>query len=194
MTINFKRRYLPWRDAALREGDLLLFRPTRLTRIIAFAGRSLWSHAGKLFFVDSVPVCFECREFFGLRAVALCHLVKEFPGRIDVFHHGEVEGYDDRIARGMFIANLGKPYAWRALLKVALAHTPILWRWYRPKFTDANGNDEPMFCSMAVSRADRKAGHDPVPNLADSYTEPADLARSDFYGRHYACTLTEPVA
>jgi hypothetical protein len=45
-----------------------------------------------------------------------------------------------------------------------------------------------VFCSEAVSRADRLGGGvDPVPNLADHDTEPGDLARSDFY--RYQFTL-----
>jgi hypothetical protein len=35
-----------------------------------------------------------------------------------------------------------------------------------------------------VAAADREGGADPVPNLADRLTEPADLARSTFYRYH----------
>ena len=44
----------------------------------------------------------------------------------------------------------------------------------------------------AVSRACRRGGVDPVPNLADRLTEPGDLARSAFFG--YRFTLLPPAA
>ena len=52
---------------------------------------------------------------------------------------------------------------------------------------DDDASTWPPFCSQAVSMADRQGGIDPVPNLADRLTEPADLSRSEFY--EYRFTL-----
>jgi len=46
------------------------------------------------------------------------------------------------------------------------------------RFHNGDGDSSAPFCSEAVSRAWRLAGVDLVPNLADRYTEPGDLARS----------------
>jgi hypothetical protein len=64
-----------------------------------------------------------------------------------------------------------------------------VWRWLvRPDLNDRRFTSQPPFCSEACVMADRLGGRvDPVPQLADRLTEPADLARSPFY--RYRFTL-----
>ena len=54
-------------------------------------------------------------------------------------------------------------------------------------YDEQRKDGDPPFCSEAVSIAVQAGGVDPVPTLADRYTEPGDLARSLFF--HYRFTL-----
>jgi hypothetical protein len=69
-----------------------------------------------------------------------------------------------------------------------LLHLPLV-RWLMTAhLDDAAPDGRPPFCSHACAMADRQGGGvDPVPHLADRFTEPADLARSPFY--RYRFTL-----
>jgi hypothetical protein len=70
----------------------------------------------------------------------------------------------------------------------ALLHLPLV-RWFvKPELDDNAIDRRPPFCSQACAMADRQGGGvDPVKDLADRLTEPADLARSPFY--QYRFTL-----
>ena len=67
----------------------------------------------------------------------------------------------------------------------------LLLRWMVAADIDDQNNGSPPFCSMAVSRACRAGGQDPVPNLADQCTEPGDLARSEFFKYCYTLVPAE---
>ena len=82
------------------------------------------------------------------------------------------------------------PYGWGNLLADAVRHLPIpaLLLPAPPELKNEDCDRWPFnhpFCSQAVSAALRAGGLDPVPFLADRYTEPADLARSLAFGRPY---------
>ena len=175
----------------IMHGDLLLYRRAGL---IAWAGRGKHSHAAKVAWWDGQLMCMEIREFHGGRIVTLESQVRQFPERIDVYRadaqnrwphfnrHGSVE----------FMRQFaGSRYGYKAMLMTALTRVPIpfAWRYFRPELDDnACGGDNPPFCSQAVAMSDRLGGGvDPVPNLADHFCEPADLARSAFY--EYQFTL-----
>ena len=81
----------------------------------------------------------------------------------------------------------GKPYGTVNLCRAALLHLPVFRFLVPPDADDAETTTWPPFCSQAVSMACRAGGVDPVPNLADRLTEPADLSRSPFY--EYRFTL-----
>ena len=83
----------------------------------------------------------------------------------------------------------GCDYGYRGLIATALLHLPVI-RWFvRADVDDRAFDRRPPFCSQACAMADRLGGGvDPVPHLADRFTEPADLARSPFY--RYRFTLT----
>jgi hypothetical protein len=183
----------------IRDSDLLLFRRHGL---IAIAGRGVHSHAAKAVWLRGKLFCAEVREFYGGRLVTLDSQVRKYPRRIDVFeadsdgsdywYHGpgfrHVKGYDRSGAADFIIGLAGSPYGYWHIVLAACLHMPVLRIFCRPQLRDTDLNGKPPFCSEAVAMADRIGGGvDPVPNLADRLTEPADLARSTFY--RYRFTL-----
>ena len=179
----------PLARSKIRDGDLLLFRPRRglFGRLIAKAGRSDYSHAGMAAWWQRRLMCLETVQGRGGRAVLLSNLVREYPGRIDVYS-AEANGqpFDRRAAVEAMIEITGRPYGWPSLVWVALVHLAVVRLFVRPNTDDAANGSLP-FCSQAVSRACRAGGVDPVPRLADRATEPGDLARSRFFS--FLCTL-----
>ncbi len=172
----------------VRDGDLLLFRRHGL---IAMAGRGYHSHAAKAAWWDDELFCLEVRELCGGRAVTLRSQVQQYPRRIDLFRSNPENRWPvyDRTRSTHFMQRLaGCPYGYRALLAAATLHLPLVRLMVKPEINDSAIHRRPPFCSQACAMADRLGGGvDPVPNLADRLTEPADLARSPFY--QYACTL-----
>jgi hypothetical protein len=169
---------------AIRDSDLLLFRRRSL---ISIAGRGRHSHAAKAAWWDGDLFCVEIREWVGGRAVTLSSQVRRLPGRIDVYEANPDDRWAEYDRRGAvrFMRRLaGCPYGYGGLAAAALLHLPVV-RWLRTASLDDTACDRrPPFCSQACAMADRIGGGvDPVPNLADRFTEPADLARSPFY-RH----------
>lgn len=181
----------------LRPGNLLLFRGRGLLALaIQVAGRSSYSHAGMVADWNGVPIALEATAS-GVVAVTLAERVREYSGRLDVFEANAREQRSDfqRDAAVEYMVRMtGRRYGYPTLARVALFHLPIV-RWFiRPSFDDKAGHQSPEeaepICSEAVALAYRVGGGvDPVPMLADRYTEPADLARSPFF--RYRCTLVE---
>ena len=172
----------------IRRGDLLLFRRSGL---IASAGRSVYSHAAMADWWDGDLFCLEFRGFRGGRAVVLSSQVERYPGRIDVFACNpdcRRPNFDRREAARFMRRLTGRDYGWINLLGVAVLHVPVL-RWiFKADTKDDRPVRLPPFCSQAVAMAYRLGGGvDPVPNLADRMTEPADLARSRLF--RYRFTL-----
>lgn len=183
----------------IRHGDLLLFRHRSLPgRLIAAVGRSPYSHAALAGWWQGRLMVLEVRQFRGGRAVLFSNLLRRGP--IDVFAtDAEGRGFDRRRAVGHMLGYTGRAYGWRALLRCALAHAPLL-RWcVRPMHDEADApadatgpGDLPPFCSMAVAAAIRAGGVDPVPHLADRWTEPGDLARSRFFRYRFTVAPNSP--
>lgn len=198
-----------------RRAPLSLRSPSSIIgKAIATSGRSDYTHAAKAVWwrchSPSVLLCVEVREFYGGRAVTLESQVRENPGRIDVYSpQAEVVGDESRVAgkdllttrhpspttrysrfgaAAYMLSFTGQRYGYRAIARAAKAYVPLI-RWaFETDSDDAQCDSQAVFCSEAVSRADRLGGGvDPVPNLADRDTEPGDLARSDFY--RYQFTL-----
>jgi len=170
----------------IRDGDLLLFRRRGL---IAVAGRGIHCHAGKAAWWGEDLFLLEMVGFGGGRAVTLGNRVARRPGRIDVFEANPEERWPqyDRAASTRFMRRLcGCPYGYLGLATAALLHLPVV-RWFvRPVTDDEAVDRRPPFCSHACAMADRLGGRvDPVPQLADRLTEPADLARSPFYAYRF---------
>ena len=73
-------------------------------------------------------------------------------------------------------------------LSSQVQHWPGRYDLFEVKTDDRAVDRRPPFCSHACAMADRLGGQvDPVPQLSDRLTEPADLARSPFY--RYRFTL-----
>lgn len=200
-----ERRLSRLADAArfIADADLLLFRRpvgSLISRAISVAGRSEYTHAAKAVWwrppcadsasIHPILLCCEVREFYGGRAVTLASQVRKFPGLIDVFSCDTRRfcEYNRAAATAWMLDLAGSRYGYRAVLHAGLAHAPIA-RWFvKPDTLDTANDHSPVFCSEAVSEADRLGGGvDPVPHLSDRATEPGDLARSDFY--QYRFTL-----
>ncbi|MGQ9562870.1 MAG: trypsin-like peptidase domain-containing protein [Thermogutta sp.] len=176
----------------IRDGDLLLF---RRRGVIAAIGRGEHSHAALAGWWGNTLCCLEVRGRYGGRVVTLASQVARYPGQIDVF----LADPDDRwpeFDRQQTVQTMlqfaGRPYGYRTFLRVALRHIPGLRLFLSPKTNDAAANLVGPICSEACVLATRVGGGvDPVPQLADELTEPADLARSPFY--RYRATLIPDV-
>ena len=176
----------------IKDGDLLLFRGRgAIARLIAVAGRSDYTHAGRAVWWGNDLFCCEVRELKGGRAVTLASQVAKHPGLIDVFEANPGARWREFDRRGAvrYIRRLaGCDYGYRGVWLAALRHLPVWRLWMRADGDDRRVAAQPPFCSQACAMADRIGGGvDPVPHLADRLTEPADLARSPFY--RYRFTL-----
>ncbi len=178
------------------DGDLLLFRKRRigfLDAMIAVAGRGIHSHAAKAAWWKNDLFCLEVREFHGGRAVTLSSQVEKYPGRIDVFRpnpQNRWPQYNPEQSLEVMRRFAGMDYGYFNVLLTAMTHMPVFRIFVRPDRNDAKPYSvrRPPYCSEAVALAERLGGGvDPVAQLADSFSEPADLARSPFY--QYLFTL-----
>ncbi len=181
-------------------GDLLLFKKRKvgfLDGMIAIAGRGVYSHAAKAAWWKNDLFCLEVREFHGGRAVCLSSQVKRHPGRIDVYRpnaDNRWPSYDAEASVATMKRYAGDDYGYVNVIGTALTHLPFVRIFVRPDVNDTRcqKNKYPPFCSEAVATAERLGGGvDPIPHLADRFSEPSDLARSPFY--KYLFTLDEPV-
>jgi hypothetical protein len=129
----------------------------------------------------------ETRALRGARVVTLSSQVRRHPGRIDVYRpnpDGCWTRYDCEEASRFMRRLAGDHYGYRAVWFVALLHLPFVRLFVKPKLhlEQRRARRRPPFCSHACAMADRIGGGvDPVENLPDRLTEPADLARSPFY-------------
>jgi hypothetical protein len=187
MTDPILMNYVAARDE-IRDGDLLLFRPRGLVwRAIAVAGRSEYTHAAMAGWWGDRLMNVEMTSGGG-RAQLLSNLVERWPGVIDVYRaNAENRRFSRKRALAAMIAITGKPYGKWNLFWASLYHMAFFRFLVSPDVNDLETTPYPPFCSQAVSMACRAAGVDPVPDLADRLTEPADLARTTFF--KYRCTL-----
>jgi len=167
----------------IRDGDLLLFRPRGLIwRAIAVAGRSEYTHAAMAGWWNDRLMNVEMTSGGG-RAQLLSNIVRRWPGVIDVYQANteQKHRFSRKKALAAMIGITGIDYGKWNLFRASLLHLPVFRFLVSPDLDDAETSRWPPFCSQAVSMACRAGGVDPVPNLADRLTEPADLARSMFF-------------
>jgi hypothetical protein len=178
----------------IRSGDLLLFRRRGLMGwLIAAAGRSIYCHAGMAVWRTCCGhrlLC--CAQMLarGGSVDALGPLVEDNPGRIDWFEANPENRWPefDRVRAGAAASGLaGRSYGYGALLAATLRHAAVVRLFLRPPTDDRLRDDRPPMCSQMVAMACRGGGVDPIPELSDRATEPADLARSQFFA--YRATL-----
>lgn len=180
-------RYRDVRDQ-IQDADLLLFRRRGLSgAAIGAAGRSIYSHAGIAARWDQSLMLIEMRERFGGRAVRLSTVVAANPGAIDVYEAMVSPWHRAAIVAGMR-RYTGTRYGWATILWHTWRLLPVV-RWLVAPPMDDGGPDSPAVCSTLISRACRRAGYDPIPNLSDRATTPGDLGRSSLF--EYRWTLTE---
>jgi hypothetical protein len=172
----------------IQDADLLLFRPRGfLWRAIAVAGRSEYTHAAMAGWWGDRLMNVEMTSGGG-RAQLLSNITRQWPGVIDVFRTNPTrQRFSKKKALAAMIAITGKPYGAWNLWRASLYHTPLVRFMVSPDVNDIETTRWPPFCSQAVAMACRSGGVDPVPQLADRLTEPADLARSTFF--EYRFTL-----
>lgn len=179
------RKFVSLRDVAsirtIKDADLFLFRRRGL---ISIAGRGVHSHAAKAAWWGDELMCVEMREFVGGRAVTLASQVHKFPDAIDVYETNPYGLPYDRDGATRYMRKLcGTPYGYGSIFWASLTHLPFVRIWATVELDDSGAiPDSPPNCSAACARSDQfGGGYDPVPNLASHMTEPADLARSNFY-------------
>ena len=170
----------------IRDADLLLFRRRSwIARLITVAGRSQYSHAAMAGWWKDRLMCVEMTNGGG-RAQLLSNLVRQWPGVVDVYQaNASRRRFSRERALRAMIGITGKRYGWVNLFRAALLHLPVFRFLVQPDPNDLDTSTWPPFCSQAVTTADREGGVDPVPNLADRLTEPADLSRSPFYAYRF---------
>ena len=176
----------------LRDGDLLLWRPSGLFgRVICAASGSRHSHAGIAAWI-TLPngvrrlVSLETVEGRGGVVQPLSELVKKWPGLIDVYAANAGNRwpeFDRGAVVGAFWDNvIGDYYGKLAALKSAMRKMLVLRMFLKPDYQDGTISGSPPFCSGALSRWTRQGGGvDPVPGLADDSTWPGHLENSSFY-------------
>lgn len=173
--------------------DLLLFRGQGLiSRMIRSAGRSEYTHAAKADRWGNELYCVEVREWKGGRIVTLASQVRKYPGQIDVFKTNphNLVGFSRQASAEHMRRFAGEDYGYGSVLGASLQYLPGVRWMFNHDYTLEDGEvpEAPPFCSQACAAADRFGGcHDPVPELADRFTLPGDLARSGFYS--YFATL-----
>ncbi len=172
----------------IRDGDLLLYRAKqKLSNRLIARGTRLLAHAAMAAWWGNVLMLVEMVQTGGGRAVTLSSQVKGWPGQYDLYstnpHRLE---FNRRLAADAMIRLAGTPYGWRALLRMFVRRLPIVRLCVKPA-DDDQANGTMPHCSAAITRACRIGGQDPVKNLADWATTPADLGRSPFF--RYQFTL-----
>lgn len=186
---------------SIQSGDLLLFRRPPFSwrrpstwpgKLISVGGRSDYTHAARVAWWGEQLMVLEVRELAGGRIVSLESQVERYPGLIDHFEANWANCHPryDRCGVVAYMRRLaGSRYGWSALARAALSHLIFVRLCVRVGSDDGRlAANRPQFCSQACANADRiGGGFDPVPMLADSLTEPGDLARSTFY--RYRATL-----
>lgn len=203
---------IPYSEAKslLNEGDVLLFKGRGIfSRAIKIASEGQYSHAavasGWKANGHILWECVEFREGKGGRTVSLERQVNEWPEAIDVYRvapnflHMDFDGkkvnitnveFNGRCATNHMRAMTGLPYGWKRIWWIAQHKLPFL-RWFYNIDSVTNDENKDLIypvCSTAVAYSYSKCGYDLVPNRANQWTEPSDLARSALL--NYLFTLT----
>ena len=205
--------YKPYSEAKslMREADVLLFRGRGVgSFLIKKMARGRHSHSAMVswkygknendVFVPLFLECIEFREWKGGRTVSLATQIQEHSGTIDVFRPSrKIQLFDNEHLDGYWVdlnplevtncmrKMTGLPYGWSRIFKLAKVHFLGLRLANTTNVDDEWVANTYPVCSTAVSRSLRKGYADPVHWLADSDTEPPDLARSSML--NYIFTL-----
>jgi hypothetical protein len=189
------RKKIPYDQARpmIHDADVLLFRGDKwYQRIIGIAGRSHYCHVGlAAWWHGRVHVLQQTG--FGDHKPLLSELLRTTCKEIDVYEPVGISETQRLFAVKEMIEIVGQRYGWRNLLNVAMLHVPIVRGFVMANTNDAARPSFPPSCSAATTQALRRNWKDPVPNLADSHTEPADLARSGLLKYKFTLSPEAPI-
>jgi hypothetical protein len=180
-----------WR---IRNGDLLLWRPTNFADQFISHCDGQYSHIGSASWAGNVLESHEMLQWYGGRTCNLSALVRRWPGKIDVYRLGRVHGYVMSQAQRR---RAGEDYGWQDLFGLALRrltqdrirmpwrkrlcnvdreHHMDLWeRLYQTPLCSA------AFCAEAVASDIRRGGVDLLPTLAAWEVSPNMIAAAAKY-------------
>lgn len=163
---------------------------------IATAGRGCHSHAAKAVWWCGRLFLLEVREWHGGRLV-MAEREMHVRGVVwDIYKPNAGDRWPEYDLWGSVHKMqelVGMPYGWFNLAITACLHLPVVRLFCRADTNDKSISRRPPYCSAAVAWAERRGGGvDPVPNLADRMTEPADLARSPFYLHRFSVCPNPP--
>jgi hypothetical protein len=186
-----ERKLAPYAKARIlvRDGDTLLFRPCiRWYAFWEWPWLLIWLFGAPTGHTHAAKVAWMWGRLFILQQTSgashiqrLSEIVAQWPGKIDVYRPmwlPSKRSLQTRESLAEMARVCGRNYGWYNLLRVALRFCPVLWRLLPRDEDDAEESAFPLFCSAAVSRADRCGGLDPVPRKPDRLTTPSDLAMS----------------
>ena len=198
----------------IKEADVLLFRrPKQIYKLgwwIGAVTQSEYSHVGLAFIKDDVWYVLEYREFRKSRIYPLQRYLED-GADIDVYRvsspitfpflHISGNGspkynieeiqltFDSQVAYNIIQEGkslLGKNYGWINIWKIAKMYIPIF-----RLFTNSNRENiiQEMVCSTFVAWCYKRHYIDLVPNVTNSLTTPADIARSSILNYLFSLTI-----
>lgn len=177
--MKLPRPYEQFRDE-IRDGDLLLWRPTSLLgRAICLATWADYSHASMAAWNDNGRLYnLEMVQWQGGRHVLLSHQLAKWPGSCEVWRPRS-DFFDGHGAVKQMMWLLGQHYGWSDFARIT---TRLFFpRIVLPKAVDSDDPDVPRVCSAAYCFAARTGGgFAPCPGKPDLEVSPADLAKSQF--------------
>ncbi|MBI5474232.1 MAG: hypothetical protein HY961_18000 [Ignavibacteriae bacterium] len=159
----------------IRNGDVLMYKGRSLaSRIIMFATRSRYSHAGLAIWWNSRLMTMEAVGK-GVIVQPLSRSVDHYDGRVTLFASRENISDEDRLRLVMFAQEeLGKEYGtWKAI-RLGLK---ILFQKDREK-RDKLRRERQLFCSYYVAQAYNAIGKDLKKETSDRFMTPGDVAES----------------
>lgn len=167
----------------IEDGDVLLFRSRGgIWGLIAKMGRSEYTHVGVAGWWRGHVMLVEMTSKGG-RAISLANVVDRWPGVVDVYRlNTRLSPMTLQNAQYTILSKMieitSRVYGKWHLFKVSLYHAPFIRLFLEPHQLDTEKVEGEPFCSEAVSEAYLSADFDLVPNLANCFTEPADIGRS----------------
>lgn len=192
----------------VQDADVLLFRTHGWMNTVGWwirkYTRSEYSHAGLAHVrPDGELSCLEFREFKGSREYSIEQYLKE-GAVIDVFRaaskverpyiddtfpdYPEIKyktlEFTDQVANNIISTSkelLGRDYGWWNIWQFAKLYMPFIRLGQNINRKNGLATEQEFVCSTLVTYSYRIHYIDPVPYVADSYTSPGDLARSELF-------------
>lgn len=196
----------------IQEGDVILFRGKSLISFfIGRFGQTKYTHVGIASWVNGSgkPPLLELVEFkegVGGRSSSFDRVVDENSGRMDIYRPeptwttlaydmkqkkivASFNNFDAKAITNSMRRMTGRAYGWNKIWQFAKRKMFGLRLIYKPDVIMDDTPDDLMYpvCSTAIAHAFNKNGFDLIPNRADAWTEPGQIAMSAHL--HYICTI-----